>query len=396
MGEVVSKASTWGDPGDVLARLDDVLTDVAAIDPVALGDGQRLEMLRVVLRAASQLTATAGRVSLAVDSSAQWAADGARSSSAWIGRRTKTDSYVVRHEMRSASLLRDDLPKFAEAVADGEISWAHIRVIAGFIGTDNDRRRAVVASEPILVRLASRVEPSRLWPALRRIGDAVERDGADGQAWSDKRFLNLSRTLDGYHVTGWLDLVDGSLLRSTLRSIVESSHRRGPEGPHAHGTPDPDGSAESDTRETSTRMMDALIHMASHYASLGGLPTSGGFRPHIAVSLRAKVVNGSLTGLRDAHLHGTGGRREPVGPAAADRISCDATVTRVLLDPADVPVAVGRATRVIVPALRLLLRERDDGCRFADCDRPSDWCDGHHIRHWSHGGSTDPANVVNL
>ena len=389
-------------PAELLGRLRDVLTDVAALDAVALSDDQRVEVLRSVMAGATELTAAAARICLAVDSSAQWAADGARSSSAWIGRRTRTDSYAVRHDMRTATLLRDDLPKFAEAVAEGQISWAHVRVIAGFIGTNTGRRGGVAASEAILLRLARSVEPSRLWPALRRIGEAVDRDANDGGSWSDKRFLNVSRTLDGYHVTGWLDLVDGSLLRSTLRSIVDSSHRRGPEGPHAHSTQDsafaedPGFDAETDTRNTSTRMMDALIHMASHYAAVGELPKSGGFRPHIAVSVRAEVSNGSIRGFHDAHLHGTGGRREPIGHATMDRIGCDCTVSRVLFDTDDVPVAVGRSTRVIVPGLRLLLRERDDGCRFADCDRPSDWCEGHHIQHWSRGGRTEPANAVLL
>ena len=77
---------------DVLARPREARTDVGAIDPVALSDDQRLEALRSVLAGANQLNAAAARVCPAVDSSAQWAADGARSSSAWIGRRTNTDS----------------------------------------------------------------------------------------------------------------------------------------------------------------------------------------------------------------------------------------------------------------------------------------------------------------
>ena len=37
---------------------------------------------------------------------------------------------------------------------------------------------------------------------------------------------------------------------------------------------------------------------------------------------------------------------------------------------------------------------RDEHCRFPGCDRPSPWCEAHHIEHWSHGGETDLGNLV--
>jgi hypothetical protein len=60
------------------------------------------------------------------------------------------------------------------------------------------------------------------------------------------------------------------------------------------------------------------------------------------------------------------------------------------------PLEVGRATRVIAPAQRTALTVRDGGCRFPSCDRPVAWCDAHHLRHWLHGGPTDPGNLVLL
>lgn len=35
-------------------------------------------------------------------------------------------------------------------------------------------------------------------------------------------------------------------------------------------------------------------------------------------------------------------------------------------------------------------------CRWPGCERPASWCDGHHLVHWAHGGSTDLDNLVML
>ena len=39
---------------------------------------------------------------------------------------------------------------------------------------------------------------------------------------------------------------------------------------------------------------------------------------------------------------------------------------------------------------------RDEHCRFPGCDRPSTWCEGHHVEWVTHDGPTEPANLVLL
>jgi Domain of unknown function (DUF222)/HNH endonuclease len=61
------------------------------------------------------------------------------------------------------------------------------------------------------------------------------------------------------------------------------------------------------------------------------------------------------------------------------------------------PLEVGRTTRTVAPApQRNALVVRDGGCAFPGCDRPQDWCEAHHLRHWAHGGPTDLANLALL
>ena len=56
----------------------------------------------------------------------------------------------------------------------------------------------------------------------------------------------------------------------------------------------------------------------------------------------------------------------------------------------------GIETRVIpAPLFRALVR-RDRHCRWPGCDRTADWCEGHHVRHWTKNGPTHIDNLVLL
>jgi hypothetical protein len=85
----------------------------------------------------------------------------------------------------------------------------------------------------------------------------------------------------------------------------------------------------------------------------------------------------------------------PVLPAAiADYLSCDSTV-RCLLVRRGQPLAMGRRQRTVTLRLRTAIEHRDGGCRVPGCDR-SRWLHIHHLVHWTHGGRTDPDNLVAL
>ena len=57
-------------------------------------------------------------------------------------------------------------------------------------------------------------------------------------------------------------------------------------------------------------------------------------------------------------------------------------------------VEVASRTRTIPPALRRALDHRDQGCRFPGCGVR--FAQGHHIRHWAHGGPTTLSNLALL
>jgi hypothetical protein len=58
------------------------------------------------------------------------------------------------------------------------------------------------------------------------------------------------------------------------------------------------------------------------------------------------------------------------------------------------PLDVGRAKRLVTPALLAALWARHKGCTYPNCGRPPNWCDAHHVQHWADGGPTSLLNLA--
>jgi hypothetical protein len=78
------------------------------------------------------------------------------------------------------------------------------------------------------------------------------------------------------------------------------------------------------------------------------------------------------------------------------RLSCDCSIVPIIENEDGEPLNVGRKTRSIPPALHRAMNSRDKGCcRFPGCPNTR-YLDGHHIKHWAHGGETKLSNLVSL
>ena len=82
--------------------------------------------------------------------------------------------------------------------------------------------------------------------------------------------------------------------------------------------------------------------------------------------------------------------------SAATAPTCDAQITPIVVDGNGVPLAVGRTRRTVTPAQWAALVIRDRGCIFPACDRPTNWCQAHHVIWWENWGLTDLDNMVLL
>ncbi len=85
-----------------------------------------------------------------------------------------------------------------------------------------------------------------------------------------------------------------------------------------------------------------------------------------------------------------------VPPETVQRMACDATLRRVVLDGQGVPIDVGRRYRTATEAQWAAIKAVYASCAWDGCDRPITWCQMHHIHEWEHGGPTDLNNLVPL
>jgi hypothetical protein len=259
------------------------------------------------------------------------------------------------------------LPQTEHALADGDISYRHVALIAETAGQLGDKFEA--QAETILVDVSKEVDPWRLQRAIWHLKHCLDADGVLGNAnkANDRRFLHLSQTFDGvYRIDGWLDAEGGAILNTALDSVM---------GPWTEG----------DNRTATQRRADAAVEMARRQLDGGQLPAVGGQKPHLAVSVDMATLS-KEPGSMAAELEWS----QPIPAETARRLACDAAITPIIDGEAD------RTSRVVPGATRRALIARDRGCRFPGCDCPPAWTDAHHIKHWADGGPTTLENLILL
>jgi hypothetical protein len=265
------------------------------------------------------------------------------------------------------------LPETSTALAAGDIGFHHAAVIAHSVTELG--AAAVLRQESTLLEAAQKLDPTYLSYVTRQLRHCEDPDGTLDAANENfqRRYLHISQTFDGMFVLdGQLDAEGGATVKAALNAL---------EMPW-----DP-----SDNTTGSQRRADALVELARQRLEAGNLPEVGGQKPHLSVTASVATLI--------KQPEAPAGELDWSQPIAADtvrRVACDCAMTRVLLGPTSEPIDVGRCTRTVPPALRTALRVRDKHCRFPGCDRPPDWCDGHHLIHWIDGGETSLANTCLL
>jgi Domain of unknown function (DUF222)/HNH endonuclease len=146
---------------------------------------------------------------------------------------------------------------------------------------------------------------------------------------------------------------------------------------------------EQDERTPEQRRADTLVELARRSLDSGGLPDTGGVRPHVTVIVDLPTLLGEQSA-PPAQLDRLGA----ITGETARRLACDAEICRIITNDPSQILDAGRTTRTVTPAQRRALAVRDKGC--VGCRAPTSWCKAHHVIHWIDDGPTDLDNLVLL
>jgi Domain of unknown function (DUF222)/HNH endonuclease len=302
--------------------------------------------------------------------------NGFSSCAAWLSWRVGLDLGAARERVRVARAL-GTLPLLAGALARGELSYAKVRALTR-VATPETEERLLAVGRAGTAHHVERIV--RGWRCVDRIAEARE-DARRHRA----RALHMHTDVDGTVVIrGRLTPEAGALLEQALTAAREALYQR----TRAQEAQDLSGvSAETPTFEQ--QQADALGLLAETALHHGLDPGSPGEHYQVVVHVDAQV-------LADPDQPGQsvleGGTRVSAG--TSQRLACDASRVVMRHGHDGRVVEVSARTRTIPPAIRRALHHRDRGCRFPGCTVR--FGQGHHIRHWAHGGPTTLSNLAML
>src|SRR5437764_2565833 len=293
--------------------------------------------------------------------------NGVRSCAAWLTWRAGLAPGAAREHVRVARAL-GTLPRLAQALARGQLSYSKVRALTRVATPETEERLLAVG------RAGTAEHVERIVRGWRRVDRKAEAREAARQHAS--RALHVYPDEDGMVIIrGRLAPEVGALLVQALTAAREALYQ--------HGR-DADAGQVSVSAEAPTMVQqqaDALALLAETALHHGIDPGAPAERYQVVVHVDAPV-------LADADAPGQSVLNDGAYMSAetSQRLACDASRVVMRHDPDGRILEVGARTRTIPPALRRALHHRDHGCRFPGCGLR--FVQGHHIRHWAHGGPT--------
>lgn len=327
--------------------------------------------------------------------------------------------------VRAAAQLRE-LPQVREALEDGRLTLPQARAIAGQVHTlpRVHEFRAAVADRMLELATDHALNASALQSTfgdvVRELDPGAAIFDTEKQRNKDERGAHHQRHLSitedgrgGVRIKGYGGVEDGEHLKATLLPLSApvttepggcGGHASDPNGPlfDADGNrtqipcPTPGCAHDgSDPRDHGARLWDALVDACVRLRTTDELPRDHGSAVKVVVtidhaSLRRQVIDAGLA--QEGHTD-TGAR---LSATAVRRLACDALILPAVLGTDGQVLDVGRAHRLVTPAIWSALVLRDRHCAFPGCTRMPLACDAHHIIHWADGGATSLDNLILL
>jgi len=361
-----------------MGELQSALDALAAEGLESMPGPQLLERLAPLLQAQNRIAAEVARTVRECELTGAAEHDGLKSMRSWLVGHALLSPADAGRVVRTGRAL-EHLPAVAAGFADGSITAAKADQIAQIatperIAAANDQDVDLRAIDSDLARLAKVHLHEQVAATVRRYQDALDPDGPEPDPTEGRR-LSITRHTDGSRSFGGdLDAVGGEKFEAALESIVQADRPKG------------------DTRTRAQQLADALVQLCDNALASGDLPTLRTVKPHLVVTIDVEDLVDPSKGPGAAQT----AFGSTLSAARARWAACDATVTRIVLDPDGQPLDIGRDKRVVPPHIRRAVERRDRHCVFAGCGAPTHWCDVHHLVEWINGGATSLENSALL
>jgi hypothetical protein len=288
-----------------------------------------------------------------------WEEDGSASAIDWIRFNCNMASGAAANSVAVGETMAR-LPESSQALTEGEIGFAHLTTMARTADALDER-----FDEAPLLQKARENSPGKFYRICEHYRHAADpkRYAAEQAEQVENRYLKLSTWQDGsLMIAGQLDPVGGAAFLTAVKPLARKM-------------------GADDDRSQERRNADAVVEIVS----------GGGSQAQIQVTSSVETLLG-LAGAPAAEMEFS----LPVSSKTIERLACDSSIARVLLDSESLVIDVGRSKRVVSEPGRRALNARDGSCRWPGCERPAWRSAAHHVIHWIHGGTTDLHNLVLL
>jgi hypothetical protein len=303
--------------------------------------------------------------------------NGFSSCAAWLSWRVGLDLGAARERVRVARALAT-LPRLAQALERGELSYAKVRALTRVATPETEERLLAVG------RAGTACHVERIVRAWRRMDRKAE--AHDETRRHKSRALHVYQDEDGMVVIrGRLTPEAGAVILQALAAAREALYQQS----RVNDADPSQMDVSTDPPSFAQQHADALALLAETALHHGLDPGAPGERYQVVVHVDATVLadpDAPGQSVLEDGLH--------VSAETSQRLACAASRMAMQHDPDGRLVEVSARTRTIPPALRRALQHRDHGCRFPGCH--GRFTQGHHIRHWAQGGPTTLSNLTLL
>ncbi len=322
---------------------------------------------------------------------------------AWLAHRALVAGRTARGQVRHSRDITSDFTATGSALLAGDIDADQAAVIVSAVRRLPTELEAGVRerAEKVMLAEARRLDADQLRVAGRRLLESIDPDAADEaeanrlrkeeDAAAAKTWLTTWDDRDGTtHLNVKLSTRHADMLRMVLHAIAnprlaDAITRTTQASVDANGDSD-DNSARTD--KPGQRIMGEAFCRLLETLDPDRLPHSGGLSATVVVTIPLETLQGGLA----AATMDTGTR---LSPGEARRMACDAGLIPVVLGGRSEVLDHGRMRRLFSKPQRVAMALRQSfRCAAEGCERPTAWCDAHHLQPWSRDGRTDLADGV--